>query len=122
MNYLATLSPSNYIYFLGLRLNRWLEILHINQLEPHDNLMRLKIATAPPLEPLKLLIAVPRILLDNNDATIRQLKQHFCGVLSCLKTCGPENISISVEGFDVLDFNPLSVLHDGDLLLLVCLL
>ena len=82
--------------------------------------MRLRITTAPPLEPLKSLVAVPRLLLDDSDATIHQLKQHFCGVLSCLTTYGPENISISVEGFDVLDFNPLSVLHDGDLLLLVC--
>ncbi len=82
--------------------------------------MRLRITTAPPLGPLKSLIAVPRILLDDNDATIHQLKQHFCCVLSCLTTCGPENISISVEGFDVPEFNPLGVLHDGDLLLLVC--
>src|SRR5258708_32970633 len=81
--------------------------------------MRLRISTAPPLEPLKSLIAVPRILLDDSDATIYQLKRHFCEVLSCLKTCDPENISISVEGFDVLDFNPLSVLRDGDQLLLV---
>jgi hypothetical protein len=101
-------------------LNRWLEILYINQLEPRENLMRLRITTGPPLEPLKSLVAVPRILLDDDDATIYQLKQHFCRVLSCLTTYGPENISISVEGFDVLDFNPLSVLHDGDLLLLVC--
>ena len=93
--------------------------LHYYKLEPHDNLMRLRITTAPPLEPLKSLIAVPRILLDDNDATIHQLKQHFCGVLSCLTTCGSENISISVDGFDVPEFNPLSVLHDGDLLLLV---
>jgi len=91
------------------------------QLEPHDDLMRLRITTAPPLEPLKSLIAVPCILLDDSDATIRQLKQHFCGVLSCLRACGPENISTSVDGFDVLDFNPLSVLRDGDLVLLVCL-
>jgi len=82
--------------------------------------MRLRITTAPPLGPLKSLVAVPRILLDDDDATIHQLKQHFCGVLPCLTTCDPENISISVEGFDVPDFNPLSVLHDGDLLLLVC--
>jgi len=82
--------------------------------------MRLRITTAPPLGPLKSLVAVPRILLDDDDATIHQLKQHFCGVLSCLTTCGPENISLSVEGFDVLDSNPISVLHDGDLLLLVC--
>ena len=81
--------------------------------------MRLRITTAPPLEPLKSLIAVPRILLDDNDATIHQLKQHFCDILSCLTTCRPDNISISVEGFDVPEFNPLSVLHDGDLLLLV---
>jgi len=82
--------------------------------------MRLRITTAPPLGPLKSLIAVPRILLDDNDATILNLKQYFCRVLSCLKNCGPENISISAGGFDVLDLNPLSVLHDGDLLLLVC--
>lgn len=81
--------------------------------------MRLRITTAPPLEPLKSLIAVPRILLDDTDVTVRQLKQHFCGVLSCLSTCSPENISITVDGFDVLDFNPLSVLRDGDLVLLV---
>lgn len=81
--------------------------------------MRLRITTAPPLEPLKSLIAVPRILLEDNDTTIRQLKQHFCGILSCLQTSRPENVSISVEGYDVLDFNPLSVLRDGDLVLLV---
>ena len=83
--------------------------------------MRLRITTAPPLEPLKSLIAVPRILLDDTDATIRQLKQHFCGVLSCLTTHDPRNISISVDGFDVLDFNPLAVLRDGDSVLSVCL-
>ena len=83
--------------------------------------MRLRLTTAPPLEPLKSLIVVPRILLDDNEATIFQLKRYLCGILSCLRAYDPENISISIEGFDVLNFNTLSVLHDGDLVLLVCL-
>ncbi|KAG0698015.1 hypothetical protein DFH29DRAFT_943544 [Suillus ampliporus] len=76
--------------------------------------MRLKISTVHPLSPFKAWFA-----LDTEVYTIAQLKCTLCARLPIIGLQA-DNIILVMDGYDLLDDSPISILRDGDAVCIKC--
>lgn len=74
--------------------------------------MRVKIECGPPLPSLKAWLIVPPV------STIADLKQTFCTDLPTLRHQHVDfsDITLFLDGFELLDISPIDVVRDGDLI------
>ena len=77
--------------------------------------MRIKIITSPPIPHLKFWFQIPEPLAPGL-ANILQLKRMLVVHLETLSDFVPAHrLSLSLEGFEILDSSPCNILRDGDM-------
>jgi hypothetical protein len=89
--------------------------------------MRIRLVTLPPFPPLKVWyplypqrhqqLSYPASLAGEENCTIATLKAQLVKELPVLAEYGVDSwmIILSIDGFELLDASPLSVIQDGDL-------
>lgn len=80
--------------------------------------MRLKLQTTAPLDPLKVWLPLPADL-----TTVTSLKHHLATYLPALVSLRvkPRDLTLLLDGFELLDDSEVGVLRDGDLIWCVVL-
>ena len=77
--------------------------------------MRIRISTMPPLPPHKAWLVPPAPLYEDPSASVFDLKNVLCGVVSALNEHAASDIALFMEGFELLDETPLEVIQNGDI-------
>jgi hypothetical protein len=74
--------------------------------------MRIKVECAPPLLYTKIWFIVPAI------STIQELKSALCTGIPALneQDLAADDITLVLDGFDILDSSSVDVVRDGDLI------
>ncbi|KAL4072414.1 hypothetical protein V8B97DRAFT_1870343, partial [Scleroderma yunnanense] len=72
------------------------------------------VTTSLPLPPLKAWFSIPSSS-TTCKSTIASLKSHLCYSLPILHKFTPSSLSLSVNGFQLLDNSKVEVVRDGDL-------
>lgn len=75
--------------------------------------MRIKLQSFPPLPTLRAWFSI------HSATTVKELKSVLCQELPALQdgALNPEDIVLVLDDFDLLDFSPIDVIRDGDLIL-----
>ena len=99
--------------------------LEFNSVESIRANMRIRLITLPPFPPLKVWYPLyPQrhqqlsdSLADGESCTIASLKGRLLNEIRILSEYGTDAsmIILLIDGFELLDASPLSVIHDGDL-------
>ncbi|KAL4075559.1 hypothetical protein J3A83DRAFT_4089539 [Scleroderma citrinum] len=76
--------------------------------------MRVKVTTSPPLPPLKAWFPIPSSS-TTRESTIASFKSHLCRSLPILREFTSSSLSLSIDGFQLLDDSEIEVVRDGDL-------
>ena len=72
--------------------------------------MRVKIECGPPLPSLKVWFVVPAV------ATIAELKDALCSELPALAHLSVEGLTLTLEGFELIDSSSIDVIRDGEVI------
>lgn len=72
--------------------------------------MRVKVECGPPLPSVKAWFVVPAV------STIEELKVALCFELPGLRQFSAENLTLSLEGFELIDSSSIDAIRDGELI------
>jgi hypothetical protein len=72
--------------------------------------MRVKVECGPPLPSLKIWFVVPAV------STIAELKVALCADLPVLAHVSADALTLTLDGFELIDTSTIDVVRDGELL------
>ena len=72
--------------------------------------MRVKVECGPPLPSLKVWFAVSAV------STVAELKHALCAELPALGHVSASDLTLTLDGFELIDASPIDVVRDGELI------